>query len=35
MNKVYNPYKNMLEVLEKAANMLGLEENDYVTVATI
>ncbi len=30
MAEKYNPYENMLEVLDKAANMLGLEENDYV-----
>jgi len=30
MAKTYNPYENMLEVLEKAAKMLGLEENDYI-----
>lgn len=28
MNKVYNPYDNMLEVLGQAADLLGLEEND-------
>ena len=27
MAKEYNPYQNMLEVLEKAAKMLKLEEN--------
>jgi glutamate dehydrogenase (NAD(P)+) len=32
MKKAYNPYENMLEVLEKAANMLGLEEKEYITV---
>jgi len=32
MNKLYNAYDNMLEVLEKAAKMLGLEENDYVMI---
>lgn len=32
MNKVYNPYDNMLEVLEKAAKLLGLEEKDYAAV---
>jgi glutamate dehydrogenase (NAD(P)+) len=32
MSKGYNPYENMLEVLEKAANMLKLEENDYVEI---
>lgn len=30
MNKTYNPYSQMLEVLEKAATMLGLEEKDYI-----
>lgn len=30
MAKAYNPYENMLEVLEKAAEMLGLEESDYI-----
>ena len=28
----YNPYENMLEVLEKAANMLNLEEKDYIAL---
>ncbi|NJD04459.1 MAG: Glu/Leu/Phe/Val dehydrogenase [Ruminiclostridium sp.] len=32
MSKVYNPYDNMLEVLEKAAKMLGLEEREYAAV---
>lgn len=32
MEKAYNPYENMLSVLESAANMLGLEEDDYVTL---
>jgi len=32
MNKAYNPYDNMLEVLEKAAKMLNLPERDYVAV---
>ncbi|MEN6315459.1 MAG: Glu/Leu/Phe/Val dehydrogenase [Clostridiaceae bacterium] len=32
MKKTYNPYENMLEVLEKAAKLLELDENDYVTV---
>lgn len=32
MNKVYNPYEEMLEVLDKAANMLGIGENDYIAV---
>lgn len=30
MGKQYNPYKEMLEVLDRAAEMLGLEEKDYV-----
>ncbi|MCR4436619.1 MAG: Glu/Leu/Phe/Val dehydrogenase [Clostridiales bacterium] len=29
MSKAYNPYEDMLEVLEKAAKMLGLDEKDY------
>ena len=32
MSKVYNPYDNMLEVLEKAAKMLGLVEKDYAAI---
>ena len=28
----YNAYNNMLEVLEKAATMLGLEEKDYIVI---
>ncbi|WP_461207670.1 Glu/Leu/Phe/Val family dehydrogenase [Clostridium sp. DL1XJH146] len=32
MAKSYNPYDNMLEVLDKAAKMLDLEENDYVAL---
>ena len=32
MEKAYNPYENMLSVLESAARMLGLEEDDYVTL---
>lgn len=32
MAKSYNPYENMLEVLEKAAKMLGLKEKDYVAL---
>jgi glutamate dehydrogenase (NAD(P)+) len=32
MIKTYNPYDNMLEVLEKAAKMLKMEENDYITM---
>ncbi|NLN40756.1 MAG: Glu/Leu/Phe/Val dehydrogenase [Clostridiales bacterium] len=30
MSKNYNSYEAMLEVLDRAANMLGLEEQDYV-----
>ncbi len=32
MEKAYNPYENMLSVLESAAEMLGLNEDDYVTL---
>ncbi|HHW31756.1 MAG TPA: Glu/Leu/Phe/Val dehydrogenase [Clostridiaceae bacterium] len=32
MSKEYNPYENMLEVLEKAARKLNLEENDYIEI---
>jgi glutamate dehydrogenase (NAD(P)+) len=32
MSKVYNPYENMLEVLDKAASMLGLKEKEYIAV---
>jgi glutamate dehydrogenase (NAD(P)+) len=32
MNKAYNPYENMLEVLEKSAKMLSLDENDYIAI---
>jgi len=32
MDKAYNPYDNMLEVLEKAAKMLNLPERDYAAV---
>ena len=32
MSKKYNPYDNMLEVLEKAAKMLGLKEDDYLAL---
>lgn len=32
MAKEYNPYDNMLEVLDKAAKMLGLEEKDYAAI---
>ena len=28
----YNPYENMLEILEKAAGMLCLEQKDYITL---
>lgn len=31
-NKTYNPYNQMLEVLDKAATMLGLEEKDYIAL---
>lgn len=30
--KEYNPYENMLQVLDRAAKMLGLEERDYIVV---
>ena len=30
MSKNYNPYQEMLEVLDRAANMLGLDEQDYI-----
>ncbi len=32
MSADYNPYENMLEVLEKAAGLLGLNQRDYVAV---
>lgn len=32
MAKAYNPYDNMLEVLEKAAKMEGIPERDYVAL---
>ena len=32
MNQTYNPYDQMLEVLDKAAGMLGLEEKDYIRI---
>lgn len=32
MKNNYNPYENMLEVLDKAASMLELEEKDYVAI---
>ena len=31
-NNNYNPYENMLEVLEQAAKMLDLKENDYIAI---
>ncbi len=30
MSNKYNPYEEMLEVLDRAASMLGLEEKDYI-----
>lgn len=32
MTAKYNPYENMLDVLNRAAEMLGLEENDYIAL---
>lgn len=32
MSKVYNPYDNMLKVLEQAAELLGMAQNDYVAL---
>jgi Glutamate dehydrogenase/leucine dehydrogenase len=32
MAKEYNPYLNMLEVLDKAAKMLGFEIKDYIAL---
>lgn len=32
MSEKYNPYDNMLEVLESAAGLLGLEEKDYTAI---
>ncbi len=32
MSDVYNPYENMLEVLDKAAALLNLEEKEYIAV---
>ena len=32
MSKTYNPYENMLEVLEQAAELLGLDRNDYEAI---
>lgn len=34
MSDMYNPYQNMLAVLDEAAQNLGYEYNDYVTVRT-
>lgn len=31
--KQYNPYENYLEILETAAQKLGLDKNDYITYA--
>jgi glutamate dehydrogenase (NAD(P)+) len=31
MNKQYNPYEDMLEVLDEAAKLLGYDEHDYIT----
>lgn len=32
MANEYNPYGNMLEILDRAAKMIDLEEQDYITV---
>lgn len=32
MEKRYNPYDNMLDVLERAAQMLGLAQSDYIAL---
>lgn len=32
MKSNYNPYENMLSVLDSAAKMLGLSENDYIAL---
>ncbi|MDD6174166.1 MAG: Glu/Leu/Phe/Val dehydrogenase [Firmicutes bacterium] len=32
MSNSYNPYENMLEVLDQAANLLGLAPNDYEAI---
>ncbi len=32
MDKKYNPYDNMLQVLTNAADLLGLKESDYIAV---
>jgi glutamate dehydrogenase/leucine dehydrogenase len=34
MSNTYNPYQNMLDVLDDAALKLGLEHNDYSTLRT-
>jgi len=34
MSNTYNPYQNMLDVLDDAALKLGLEHNDYITLRT-
>ncbi|MDR7865757.1 MAG: Glu/Leu/Phe/Val dehydrogenase [Sporomusaceae bacterium] len=34
MAGTYNPYQNMLDVLDEAAQKLGLTKNDYVTLRT-
>ncbi|MDR3073455.1 MAG: Glu/Leu/Phe/Val dehydrogenase [Deltaproteobacteria bacterium] len=30
----YNPYENMLEVLDRAAEKLGMQKNDYITLCS-
>ena len=32
MSQGYNPYDEMLQVLEKAASLAGIEENDYISI---
>lgn len=32
MEKKYNPYENMLEVLDKAAKLLGYNESEYIAI---
>ena len=32
MHKSYNPYQNMLDILDEAAQYLGYTSNDYVTL---
>ncbi len=34
MSGTYNPYQNMLDVLDEAAQKLGLTKNDYITLRT-